>query len=412
MRLAPITALVLGLAAPLSAVPAATAAAPTCAGLKATIVGTAGPNTIVGTPRRDVIWAGAGNDTIRGRGGHDVICGGEGADRIMGGPGNDRLYGEADAYWADSFGLVHRVGDMIVPGAGDDSVDPGEDARPVSAGVTAVPDGVSFTGAPAGVVIDLRVNPVVTTAEGTDSIVTLSSGMRVVGTQHADTIFGTNSADTISLLGGDDKAYGNGGDDTIRNDGPATSGNDLVYGNAGDDTITGAAGSDTFVGGTGEDNLSSTSPLHQVFRGGGGSDTVTFPLPYEGGFQAMGHGGRDRLRLLGAADLALTAKVRLDQRRRKTSIRGFFPATLTGKINGFSDVELPARAVTTYKGTNASEMITAHPDFRVRLYGSGGADVLIGSNLRDHIDGGKGFDIARAKGGKDTCKRVERRSSC
>lgn len=412
MRLVPTAALVMALVAPLHAAPAATAAAPTCAGVKATIVGNAKNNRITGTPRRDVIVAGAGNDTIRGLDGNDVICGGDGADRIFGGPGHDRLHGQEDAYWLDSFGRVRRVGDMIVPGAGDDRVDPGADPRPVSAGVTAVPDGVSFRGAPSGLVADLRVSPVVTTAEGTDSLVTLPSGMRLVGTEHADTIFGTNSADSIALLGGDDKVFGNGGDDTITLDGSTPSGNDSAFGNAGDDTIRGAAGSDTFVGGTGQDSLSTTSTFHQVLRGGGGTDTITFPLPGESGFVAKGHGGHDKLRLLAHPNPALKAKVRLDQGRRKTTIRGLVPVTLEGRINGFSDVMLPGGATTTYKGTGDSEIITAHPEFRVLLHGRGGADVLIGSDEPDRIEGGSGFDIARGKGGRDTCKKVERRSSC
>jgi Ca2+-binding RTX toxin-like protein len=66
-----------------------------CAGLKATIVGTAGPNTLRGTPRADVIAGLGGNDTISGLGGNDVVCGGAGNDTITGGPGNDRLAGEA-----------------------------------------------------------------------------------------------------------------------------------------------------------------------------------------------------------------------------------------------------------------------------------------------------------------------------
>jgi Ca2+-binding RTX toxin-like protein len=65
-----------------------------CAGLKATIAGTAGPDRLVGTPGPDVIAGLGGNDTISGLGGNDIVCGGGGNDTIAGGPGNDRLYGE------------------------------------------------------------------------------------------------------------------------------------------------------------------------------------------------------------------------------------------------------------------------------------------------------------------------------
>src|SRR5687768_10635550 len=93
-----------GLTAPLAVVPAAHAAAPSCGGLKATIVGNNKANAITGTAQRDVIVARGGNDTVRGLGGNDVICGGDGADTILGGDGNDRLYGEADLFKTDRFG--------------------------------------------------------------------------------------------------------------------------------------------------------------------------------------------------------------------------------------------------------------------------------------------------------------------
>ena len=50
-----------GLAAPVAIAPTAHAA-PTCAGLKATIVGNDRANSITGTPRRDVVVARGGND--------------------------------------------------------------------------------------------------------------------------------------------------------------------------------------------------------------------------------------------------------------------------------------------------------------------------------------------------------------
>ena len=75
---------------------------PTCAGKRATIIGTDGPDVLRGTARADVIvgnggddriFAGGGNDTICGNAGADNIQGGDGADLIIGGYGNDRLIG-------------------------------------------------------------------------------------------------------------------------------------------------------------------------------------------------------------------------------------------------------------------------------------------------------------------------------
>ena len=90
------TALVLTalLGAAAGVAPPAAAAAPTCQGLRATIVGDPGGEVIDGTRRRDVIVGLGGDDVIRGRGGDDVICGGPGRDLLHGGPGDDTFSGD------------------------------------------------------------------------------------------------------------------------------------------------------------------------------------------------------------------------------------------------------------------------------------------------------------------------------
>ena len=411
-HLVPVLVAAAGLAAPLAIAPTAQAAAVTCAGLKATIVGNDKGNTITGTPKRDVIAARGGNDTIRGLGGNDVICGGDGADVILGGDGNDRLHGETDLLRIDQFGRVVKRGDTISGGAGDDTIDLGHDPRQATEGTTEELDGVSYANAPAPVVVDFRAAVTVPiTAEGNDTVTGYDGGIRVVASPLDDTIKGTNSRDVIAARGGDDTIFGRGGDDVISADAPGTVGTDRLYGEAGDDQLIGSVGADTFVGGSGSDVLTSTSDSHQVFRGGSGVDTITFPLPVESGFVAKGYGGQDKLRILPSSNPALKPTLRIDQLKRST-IRGLQPYTLEGKITGFSDVILPARTASIFKGSNDSEIITAHPDYRVKIYGRGGADVMTGSNEPDRLDGGKGFDIARGRGGNDTCKAAEKRSSC
>ena len=402
-----------GLAAPLAVAPLAHAAAPRCAGLKATIVGTNKANTINGTPQRDVVVARGGNDTIRGLGGNDVICGGDGADSILGGDGNDRLYGETDLLRIDQFGRVVKKGDTIAGGAGDDAIDLGHDPRPATAGTTVVLDGVTYVNATAAVVVDFRAaSTVPIAAEGNDTVTGFDGGVRLIGSPLGDTVKGTNKADTIWARGGDDTLFGRGGDDTLVGDAAeGTAGNDRLYGDAGDDTLVGTTGSDLLVGSSGSDTLTSTSSLHQSMRGGSGVDTVSFPLPVDSGFVVKGNGGQDRLRLLPAANPALEPTLRVDQ-QRKTTIRDLQPYTLEGRITGFSDIQLPARTLSIFKGSNQSEVIIAHPDHRAMIYGRGGADVMTGSSRPDRLDGGKGFDIARGRGGNDTCKAAEKRSSC
>ena len=62
---------------------------PTCLGLPATIIGTAGNDIINGTPGDDVIIGLGGDDTIYGNGGNDTICGDDGNDYCNGGRGRD-----------------------------------------------------------------------------------------------------------------------------------------------------------------------------------------------------------------------------------------------------------------------------------------------------------------------------------
>jgi uncharacterized delta-60 repeat protein len=69
--------------------------ATTCAGKRATIVGTAKADRIRGTRKADVIVGLGGGDVIKGLAGNDMICGGPGNDRIYGGKGRDVLRGEA-----------------------------------------------------------------------------------------------------------------------------------------------------------------------------------------------------------------------------------------------------------------------------------------------------------------------------
>lgn len=411
-RLLSVTAVAVVLAPLTGLVAPAEAARPTCGGLRATIVGNDRANTITGTPRRDVVVARGGNDTIRGLAGNDVICGGDGADRIFGGDGNDRLDGGADLVRLDRFGRVVKKGDTLTGGAGNDTIELGYDPRPATAGTATVLDGVSYADAPAPVVVDFSSGQTVAiAADGSDTVSGVLGGIRVVGSALADTIKGTNKADVILARGGDDTIFGRGGDDQVASDSAGAPGNDRVYGDAGDDRITGSLGSDLLVGGSGSDVLTSGSELHQSFRGGSGADTITFPLPIDSGFVAKGHGGQDRLRLLPSSNPALKPSVRIDQLGR-TKIRDLQPYTLEGRITGFSDVVLPARATSVFKGSNDSEVVTANPDYRAEIYGRGGADVLTGSDEPDRLDGGKGFDIVRGRGGNDTCKNAEKRSSC
>jgi SpoIID/LytB domain protein len=97
-------------------VPAAGAAATTCLGIEATIVGSSRADDLMGTPGPDVIVAGGGNDRVFGRGGDDLICAGPGNDTVLGGAGNDRLLGEG----GDDALTGGRGSDLLAGGPGAD----------------------------------------------------------------------------------------------------------------------------------------------------------------------------------------------------------------------------------------------------------------------------------------------------
>ena len=73
------------------------AAAASCRGVPATIVGTAADDLhhgYAGTRRRS--WGSRGTIILLGVDGDDRICGGTGSDRLAGGAGDDQLFGEKD----------------------------------------------------------------------------------------------------------------------------------------------------------------------------------------------------------------------------------------------------------------------------------------------------------------------------
>jgi VCBS repeat-containing protein len=100
---------------------------PTCAGKRATIVGTGSANRLIGTRRGDVIVAGAGHDRVQGLAGADIVCGVDGEDRVSGGAGDDVIRGDrGDDRLAGGAGddtLIGRQGaDAILGGHGDDRI--------------------------------------------------------------------------------------------------------------------------------------------------------------------------------------------------------------------------------------------------------------------------------------------------
>jgi Ca2+-binding RTX toxin-like protein len=227
------------------------AAATTCHGHTATIVGTSGRDTIEGTPADDVIVGLGLRDHIDGNGGNDIICGGRGGDVVLGGPGDDQLFGGLSGKRGDyldggddnDLAVSHGLEAMFHGGPGNDRLvssghpnsvrfwgDAGDDTM-VTRNPARDEFDLYYDDAPRAVTVDLSQGTVA--GWGQDRL-RFSNGSRVIwvdGSPHDDTLIGTDGPDGL--------------------DGEA--GNDTFQGLAGDDDIIGRDGTDVADAGGGDD---------------------------------------------------------------------------------------------------------------------------------------------------------------
>ncbi len=239
-----------------------------CAGLKATIVGTNGPDVLRGTPGRDVIVGLGGDDTIFGGDGRDTICGGGGSDIIDAGEGNDTVFGHTafqDGPGADTllggggndFLSGSGGGDRILGGPGDDELhgysDPGKFDP------------------------DQRSSDLLRGGPGDDTLI-LASGPRAL-------LLGEDGNDVIIQLGHPGQCGGGNGIDRIE-------GCPLTYGGDGPDLLFTPTNVDSrIVGSNGDDVIVVRSDrgrrLHHLIAAGDGDDEV---LVYSAG-DTIAYGG-------------------------------------------------------------------------------------------------------------------------
>ncbi|WP_067428704.1 calcium-binding protein [Nocardioides jensenii] len=407
--------LLAALLVPLTAEPAgaepAGAPAYTCAGLRATIVGTTGPDRIIGTAGRDVIVGRVGNDFIDGRGGNDVICGNRGGDVLNGGPGHDRVYGGE--------GMVDPIleeegplpNDTLRGGPGNDRLFPGAQTP------TQVPNRIMYDTATRGIRANLGKGVIV--GEGTDRVPTGkglwgSSQFILNGTRFDDVITGGRHHDTIFGAAGDDIIRGRDGNDTLV-DG-AGSGDDFLDGQGGNDNLMARGGADVLVGGDGRDTLEDTGRTADILRGGPGNDFLEDILTRSTNQVIDGGTGRNlwnfdwtpapagqpvRSHLI--TDL-VAGSSRFAGHTRSIVTRGVQRIHMTGVPSSWANAM--ARGTWTVTGTGANEEFEVT---RTRLvaHGAGGNDLFWGGPLNDVINGGAGRDETYGGDGTDTCVSVE-----
>ena len=188
----------------------------TCDGRPATIVAVEGRATR-GTEGDDVIVGTDGPDVVDALGGNDVVCGLGGGDELHGGAGDDRLFGGLSG--RDENGVYQA--DLVLPGAGDDTIDVGLDPTALTDGQEDNGpgfDSISWADSPAGVTVDLVAGTAI--GEGSDTIV-LQPATKTVGSAHADSITGSDRAEEFDTGPGDDVVTSAGGDDVVLTGGGA-----------------------------------------------------------------------------------------------------------------------------------------------------------------------------------------------
>ena len=425
----------------------ATAAAETCHGEAATIVGTGRP--VRGTEGRDVIVLGTSHE-VDALGGDDLICLSQDVDpyytqEIDAGPGNDTV--DATTASTDVF-VVTTLGpgaDTFVGGAAHDWVHAGDAADPVQPGSDVDADRVE-------------------TGSGDDEVHSGSSG----GVDH-DVIALGNGDDSLFLgtsqLAGDAAFDGGEGDDPLR----FRLGTEEVTVDQATGTLTSAAGtaaltsfaSVTIDAGTGTVHYRGTpgadslavrtegAPVLDLATGAGKDQVVLEPATIGAGSTINTGAGHDKLvaaRRNGSLELDLGFHDRfvvagedvadvdeledaLLMAPRVTMVGSNADNALTftgctGTLSGghgrdflakgfdyvFESYDFGCRTTTTMRGGPDRDHLMGGYG-RDRLRGEGGNDRLDGTSGNDVLVGGGGRDRADAGPGRDRCV-AEREKQC
>ena len=358
-----VTALVTGvlLGAPSSA---ASAAAQTCQGRAATIVGTGQP--IQGTEGDDVIVTGASRTTDAGAG-DDLICVSSDvleAVYLLAGEGDDVVDASRPAPSSTSWtraslgtGLDQYVGnpaydEVDAHGVNDDVVGADHVTLDVSGPVTG-PRGTYSSTRWVGAVSTWRGPHIRVLSRDQDIEIDLAGHLAVAGGQAAD-IAGFSNASIVAPRA---TVRGNAEDNMLRASGCHVT----IVGKQGDDYLDGYVGEDA----PSFECVSQTSKT--TMRGGSGDDEMIGPFNATEGPQTAG-----RYRLIGNAG--------------------------NDKLQGGSlaDVLLGGSGRDVLSAREGADVLRGNKG-RDTLRGHSGRDVLLGNRGRDRADGGGGRDVCVAE---------------
>lgn len=335
----------------------------------------------------DNAMAGVGKDVsfaLYGLEGADQLRGANLAafgDLLDGGAGNDKLYGQAGT-------------DTLRGGAGNDHLDGGTGT-----------DTADYSLASSGIIVDMTkaIEGLGGEALG-DNFVSIEN---VTGSEYGDIITGNSATNVLKGGKGDDIIRGGGGKDVLLgedgNDTMFVDRLDIIDGGAGRDMVfadssTVAAGFNFNLAGTnaeyvsgnaGKDTFNAStntgSDYHLEFLGNAGNDTL---LGGSGLEYFWGGQGADTFIFSGnRADYAITTDVDL------------------GPWAGWTYIEKIGDAggdwLMSVETLQFADQTISAPDAYVQYNGTAGANIRIGSDVRDEMYGGAGNDTLSGGGGTD-----------
>jgi Ca2+-binding RTX toxin-like protein len=352
------------------------------------LYGTDHADRMNGTVARDQLVAGAGNDQLNAGAGADVLDGGRGVDLLTTGAGADvvRFDTLSDSYRDASHSYADRITDFDVSSDRLDLTALGFSNLGNGHGDTLL---LSYSAALDRTYLkhldaDAAGNRFETVLLGDHRDFTVANLQQLSeGTAAADSLSGSTLADSL---------YGGGGRDTLQGLG----GDDRLYGDGGGDHLTGGAGADTFVYRELSDSLRSSAAGGTV-----GRDTVMDFDASQGdqidvsalGFTGLGDGHGHTLKVSVSADGEQTLLKSLDQNAQGEH----FEISLSGdhKFELSQDSIVFAQP----SGTRPSVLPTWLDN---NLYGTAGADTIIGNSADNWIRGGEGKDHLYGGVGDDT----------
>jgi Ca2+-binding RTX toxin-like protein len=394
----------------------AEAAAPTCQGKRATVVGGEG------TGRNDVIVTNGVYD-VQGKGGDDLICVTKGRAGVDAGPGDDTVVSQVKARFpnaslgpGDDVYLGTNGEDNVSPGpgkdivrtfGGTDAVFLGQGAAPATVDLGAGKDTVVITrrsgAADGGSAGRARVDG----GPGRDTLQVYVRGNRTVETWRFDAVRGVVTVDNMPVLHWDDiQTY-----DLTRLQGRAI---EVVFkGNGQDERVDLSNGYSEGrrlrlnLGG-GDDDVRVMGKDNGSVRLGSGRDVLTFHGGESAGIHLGSHSG----------DLAhpdgVTSHFELRGVDDVTTVD--VPNVLMFGDSRANALRAKSACVVSLDGRGDEDRLHVEAgacvgDTSFELWGGAADDVLVGSFLDDLLNGGAGVDEAFGKGGQDTCY-AEKRSLC